>query len=434
MFITIVLLTLGFVTIITLRDWVTYRRTSTKSVQKILKNIGHAVLLNDWEKGEKDLFPLLEQGRGGKEGALFEIQILRGRGRLHEALQKTEISSRLFPEELLFRLEEGQILLELNRAQEALEAFQVCAPILRGESDFLALATALCQAGEPQQGLDILHAFLPKTHNGHMFALAGDALYDLKLFREAISHYKHAIELGCTTHHVFVQLGHAFRRLGNLSESEKIFRELLDMGGQDIDATLGLGACLQERGHHNKALLIYQTRLATKDLRLTHQAAIAALRCKKYRFAETYFFEVLQQQQPDPQLLSYYGLCLEHQKKWQEAEQIYLKFIQLFPSEPQGYRALAWMFGVGLSQTVSLTQGVDFAHRALKLKNDPLSWEILSACAARTGQFEKAYQIQLSLSKNDKDAPTRARRQQALRTLRKRTPLGDTQVLRTQVA
>ncbi|HEY4831349.1 MAG TPA: hypothetical protein VIH61_02195, partial [Waddliaceae bacterium] len=172
----------------------------------------------------------------------------------------------------------------------------------------------------------------------------------------------------------------------------------------------------------------------TKDLRLLHQAGFAALRSKKYRAAETYFFEVMQQQEPDPQTLAYYGFSLENQKKWQEAEQTYLKLIQVFPAYPQGYRALAWMFGVGLSQTVSHEQGINYAHRALKLKNDTVSWEILSACAARTGAFDKAYQIQLTLAKQDADTQTRARRQQALRTLRKKMPLGNHHVLRSLVA
>ena len=41
-----------------------------------------------------------------------------------------------------------------------------------------------------------------------------------------------------------------------------------------------------------------------------------------------------------------------------------LKLIRLFPNDYQGYRALAWMFGVGLSQTVSQTQGLNYAHIA----------------------------------------------------------------------
>jgi tetratricopeptide (TPR) repeat protein len=434
-FISITLLTLGIVAFITIHDWV-MRRATAKSIQKLLTRVEQSISLQDWEKAEQELAQLLEKGKAGKEAYLLEIKILRGKGSLHEALQKVAVQSRMFPEELLFRLEEGKVLLELNRTQEALTAFQVCAPILRGESDLVSLASALCKAGHPQECLDALAPYLKHSLNGQMLGLAGDAFYELKLFSEAIIHYRKALDLGYKTHQLYVQLGHAYRRYGNLTNAEKTFRNLLEKDAGDSDATLGLGACLQERGQHNKALLIYQASLVvhTKDLRLLHQAAYAALRSKKYRFAEVYFFEVLRQQEADPSTLAYYGFCLESQKKWQEAEQTYLKLVQLFPNYYQGYRALAWMFGVGLSQTLSHTQGLNFAHVALKLKHDPISWEILSACAARTGQFDKAYQIQLALSKQDKASDARARRQQTLRTLRKKIPLGDTQVSRTQVA
>jgi len=449
-FISIALLILGLVAFITLQDWV-ISHASEKSIQRILKRVEQSLSLQDWEKAENELYQLIEQEKGGKEAFLLEIKILRGQNKLQEALDRVRQHSRMFPEELLFRLEEGKVLLELKQPQEALTAFHVCTPILRGESDIFSLASALCQAGYPQECLDALAPYLyPKnlkdcptgsldiqpSLNGQILALAGEALYELKHFSEAIAYYRKALELGYKTHHLSVQLGHAYRRFGHLAYAEQTFRDLLDKDVGDIDATLGLGACLQERGLHHKALLIYQASLAlhAKEVRLLHQAAHAALRIKKYRFAEVYFFEVLQQQEPEPHILSYYGFCLENQKKWQEAEQAYLKLIQLFPNFYQGYRALAWMFGVGLSQTLSQTQGLNFAHVALKLKHDPLSWEILSACIARTGQFDKAYQIQLALSKQDKEGEQRTRRQQTLRTLRKKMPLGDTLVTRTQVA
>ena len=68
---------------------------------------------------------------------------------------------------------------------------------------------------------------------------------------------------------------------------------------------------------------------------------------KRYGQAETFFQEIMQRQSPDLQTLAYYGLCLEYQKKWQEAEQTYLKLIETFPNAHHGYRALAWLFESG---------------------------------------------------------------------------------------
>lgn len=435
MFIAFACLTLGIITLITLRDWVHYARKSSKSIQKSLKRISQHISLKEWDLALKELTPLLENGRGGKDAALFEIQVLRGTGQWEEAIPKIKEASHNYPEERLFRLEEGLILLQLGKPQEALEAFQACTSILHNEMDWLAYAEALLLSGNAQECLAVLSPHLESSQNGKLAALAADALYELKNFQNAIGLYNHALTLGYATHRVFTQLGHAYRRLGTLADAEKIFRNLLDKNPSDIEAILGIGTCLQERGQYTKAFLIYQAGLSwNRDLRLLNKAAYAALRTKRYRQAEAYFIETTQRQEPDPQTLSYYGLSLESQNKWQEAEQSYLKLIELFPACHHGYRALAWMFGVGLSQTVSQEQGINFAHRALKLQNDPISWEILSACAARTGEFDKAYQIQLNLAKQDTDPAARTRRQQALRTLRKGLPLHDQHVVRSLVA
>lgn len=435
MFIAFACITLGIITLITLRDWSYSARKSSKSIQKNLKRISQFITLKKWDVALKELAPLMENGKGGKETALLEIQILHGTGQLAEALAKIHNAGSHYPEELLFRLEEGLILLQLKKPQEALTAFHACKAILRNESDLLAYASALLGSNYAQECLDVLSPYLENAENGQLVALAADAFYELKNFSNAIQFYNQALALRYTSHRTFNQLGHAYRRLGNLAAAEKIFRSLLDKDPSDLEAILGIGSCLQERRQYTKAFLIYQTGLSwSRDSRLLNKAAYTALRTQKYRKAEDYFFEIMETQELDSETMAYYGLCLELQKKWQEAEQNYLKLIEFFPACHHGYRALAWLFGVGLSQTISLIQGLNFAHRALKLQNDPISWEILSACAARSGAFDKAYQIQVSLAKHDKDPDARSRRQQALRLLRKGMPLHDQHVVRSLVA
>lgn len=436
MFTVIVLLTLLAVVFLTFCDWIRAPRFSARSIQKSLKSISQAISLNDWMRAEKELKPLIDAGKGGKESLLYIIQVLRGTNRLEEAFSLVSKAAREFPEDLLFRLEEGNILLQMKRPQEALQAFQVCSPILRGETDYCLLALAFYQVGNYPQCLELLEPWLPSTQNGEIFQLAGDALFEQKRFKESIESYSRALNLGHQTHHILTQLGHAFRRFGNLGESERIFRSLLETDPDDLLSTLGLGACMQERGHYQKALLIYQSGGAwnTQDPRLMKEAGICALKTQKFNFAEKYFFTVLQKEGPSPSILTHYGYSLEGQKKWQEAEQVYLKLVQEFPSFPHGFRALAWLFGVGLSTTLTNEQGLHFAHAALKLKNDFVSLEILSACQARAGQFTKAYQIQEALSNHDQDPSARLRRQEALRKLRNNLPLDGHHVSHSHVA
>lgn len=424
---------IGLITIVAIRHWCFSRLDYSKSAQKALKQIAQHISLQEWEKARKCLLSLPD--RKNKEALLCEIEILIGEMRPQEALEIAEEASRLFPEELHFRLLEAQCLLEQNRPEEALAAFQVCAPILRKEYDLLTLASALCRTGYTKEALDILNQ-LPPAQNGYRTEIAADAFYTQKNFPEAIAHYKKAIELKRPAHRLYLQIGHAHRRQGHLSEAETCFKALLDNNCQDIDAALGLGACLQERGAHHKAFLIYQTALcySSRNLKVSHQAAFAALRAKKYDFAEKYLFEVLQNERDDPQLYAYYGYSQEMQQKWIEAESSYLRSIERFPAYCPGYRALAWLFGVGLSQRITKEQALHFAHLALKLKNDPLSWEILSAVSARIGEFDQAYQIQQLLAKQDKEPEQKARRQELLRHLRKKLPLGHLHIIRAEVA
>ncbi|NGX61901.1 MAG: Beta-barrel assembly-enhancing protease [Chlamydiae bacterium] len=434
MFTTIALLILVFIAYLALRDRVKRRRLSAKGIQKILNALSQHLLLEEWEQAEKHLDLLLQQDVKGKKISLFTVQVLRNRGALQEALAKAREGAELYPEELLFRLEEGKVLLTLGRPKEALQALHLCSPIIRSESNYYLLASAFFHAGHYSRAHQILTPLLPHTQSGEVFFLFGEILFAQKEFAQAIQAYFQAMEYGYHSHKLFSQLGHAYRRLGNLSQAEKVFREILEKSPGDLIATLGLGACLEERGHHQKALLIYQSSEAWEEHNPTlfKAAGLCALKTKKYSLARQYFGEIMQSTSPDAELLSYYGFALEGEKRWQEAEQTYLQIIHYFPSNPTGFRALAWMFGVGLTKTLSPEEGISFAHIALKLQNETICWEILSACEARGGNFEKAYQIQERLSALDKGRESRSRRQQALRHLRKNLPLENHHILRTE--
>ncbi|NGX46536.1 MAG: hypothetical protein K940chlam2_01728, partial [Chlamydiae bacterium] len=247
--------------------------------------------------------------------------------------------------------------------------------------------------------------------------------------------YKKALAFTNHPHHILNQLAHAYLHMRKMDEAEKLFRQILGRDSSDCSATLGLGACMQKRNMPRKALLIYQSGKAweKKDPHILHQAGICALRTQKYTLASQYFSQVMRIQGPSPQLLSYYGLSLECQRRWTEAEQNYFQFIELFPSESHGYRSLAWLFGVGLSSSLSLDQCYKYACVSLKMAPDPSSWEIMSACEARKGNFTRAHQILEYLLSSDKDGATRVRRQHAMRNLRKNLPLVNQHVLRNSL-
>lgn len=413
-------------------------RLSDIVTKKNIKKASRLISSNNYQEAQKLLTRIISNKKGSKAGLLLHVHLLRKKRCLKEALTILSYAKRRWPEELQFRLEEGLILLELGQPKEALEAFEVCSPIIKKEADILALSSALYLTGKTKQAYDLVEPLVEHTQNGELLALVGNIFFGQKQFHKSINFYTNAINLGYKTHFLSTQLAHSFRQLGNLAKAEQIFRSLLKKDGDDLDAILGLGACMQERGDFQRALLIYQTSTVwnKKDHRLMREAAICALKTKKYFFAELYLLEVINKMEKniDPTILARYGFALEKQNKWQEAEQLYLRLIQEYPSYPQGFRALAWMFGVGLTRTISNEDGKNFAYIAANLSNDTISWEIVSACEARLGNFQKAYQIQLLLVNKDKTKPERIRRQQALRSLRKQHPLDEQQVIRSLVA
>jgi len=435
-FVTIAFGILLLIAFLAFRDRIKYPRFTIKNYKKMLQKAAQFCAWGNWEEAEKELLPLFVIQEAQKEATLLYSQVLRGTKRFEEALDFLMKASRDCPEELLFRLEEGKILLELERPLEAIEAFKVCAPILHSPSDLLEFAMAYFQTGKAEKAWGLIEPLIPHSQEGRLLALGGDCLFEKKKFQEAIHLYQLAIERGWKTQPLLTQLGHAFRKQGNLSMAEKTFRQILEKDPSDLHATLGLGACMQERGFYHKCLLFYQSSKAweKKDARLLRQAAICAMISKRYAFAIPYFIEVIHQQGATAQLLFYLGYCYEGRLKWQEAEQTYLRLTREFPSEANGYRALAWLFGVGLSTVQSVDEGMRNANLALKLLPDQISWEILSACEARRGCFQRAHQIQEYLATLDQDKETLARRKQAMRSLRKQRPLDDQLVGRAQVA
>ena len=435
MFIVCAVLTIASICYIAFRHWVKSARLSALTIQQTLNKIAQHISLEEWDLATSKLIPLLENKRGGKRAALFDVQILRQQKAYKEAYQKIQKALRNFPQELIFKLEEGKILLKLGKPRQALAAMERCSAIIRSETDVYTYASALLQSGYPKQAVDMLEPWLTQTHVGKLFSLAAWAHFELKDFAQTIGYYTRAMELGFTSHKLLIQLGHAYRRYGNLQEAEELFKGLLEKDSMDIAALLGLGNCLQERRQYHKALLLYQSGKLweQKDKRLLLQAGICALNTHKYNYAEKYFLELLTIE-TTPKVLAYLGYAHEKQCKWREAEGSYRRVIEENPSDPNGYRALAWMFGVGTSATISQDQAINYAHIALNIAPDPLTWEILSACEARIGNFKRAYEIQQALAKGDLDRESRQRRQSALRKLRSEAPLNSEHVVHTLVA
>lgn len=409
---------------------------SQKDLGRIRKKISEEIALGNWENASKELKILQDKKVLDLELALFEIQILLANKSYREALELIEKYLTIYQHNFSLYRQQGKILLSLGEANSAIESFKKCKTVLKEEEDWIDWTSALFQGGLIQEAWNELQEVLHITKNPRFFALAGDCQFGFSDYQKALYYYQLAMENGWDNYHILSRTAHSLKYLGKIFQAEACFRKILEKDPADVCATLGYGACLEAKGKYGKALLVYQRGKAWDkgEWSILRQAGICAIYTQKYDFAEIYLRESLKRASPSPQSLAFLGYSLEKQERWKEAESIYLQLVQEFPEHIAGYRALAWLFGVGKSLSISSKEGLLLAQKAVQIQADSASFEILSACEARAGNFSRAHRIQEKLSSQSSDKRSRLRRCRAMRILRKNMPLDETCILRARVA
>lgn len=391
--------------------------------------------LNNWEKAEKKLTRLWEKGHKTPEAALELALSCRGLKKYAKALNVLEEAISHFPERKKLLVEKANLLFEMGRIEEALPIFHQNERLLT-ESDLFNFISTLLQNEKYAIACSILDKNKSLVHSTRFLALAGDAYLHLEHFGKASEFYKQALEKGWVNHSVLTKQAHCLKCLGRLGEAKKYFRYLMMKDSEDIGACLGLGACFEQEGDYTRALNVYKgsSRWEEKDPRLLLRGGICYNYLGEYQKAHNYLLEAVNKGIVSAQVLTFLGYSLEAQKEWEQAQAWYLRLVEAYPNHPAGYRALAWLFGVGLSVDLTPEEGLSFAHRSVDLMPDAISWELLSACEARAGNFDRAHTIQERLSTEENDQFTKMRRQKAMRALRKRQPLNDQLVSKVRVA
>jgi tetratricopeptide (TPR) repeat protein len=426
----VILFSIAFLGAMTYLVW---RRGSPPSKQSILsvqKSAEHLVSLGNYEGALVEITPLIEQGVFEPAIEMLYIQILRGTGQYEEALDRIERLLLVESENLKLFQEKGRVFLEQADPIAALECFERALPVMRDENCAVDFASAHFLIGSVEQAWKSIEKFARESVNGRLLAIAGDCHFHWKRYPVAIHFYQRARHFGWVNQQTLKRLGYSLRRVGNIREAERYFRQILEYDSADIAATLGLGACLEGRGLYERALIIYQSGQAWDlgDGRILRQAGICAVRTHQYPYGELYLAESIKRGGATIEALAYLGYSYEKQKKWSQAEKIYRQLVDQYAGHVAGYRALAWLYGVGLSESLDAAEGLAMAKKALEILPDSSSWELLSACEARAGNYAKAHNIQEQLSHQTEDQSTRLRRRNAMRILRQKRPLDEEHV------
>ncbi len=428
-----VIISLG---LLALREWLMSHRPSPQKIKRLQNDTARHIVLGEWNLAKKSLKLLINKRLAYPETAILHIQVLRGLNQSDHALFVADKFLTLFPQQLTLHHERAKTLMDLGRPKEALYSFERCKTLLHRDDDFADYIQALLLIKEVDAAWSILQPVIKRTKHGRLLALAGDCQFHKENHAQAILQYKQAQKNDWEHNQTSFRLGLCFKSLGNYVQAQEFFRALLDENGSDVVLAYELGTCFEAQGDFTGALACYQERKIWEqgDARILRQAGICAIYTKQYQYAEIYLGECMKKGNHTPQVLAFYAHSLECQHLWKEAEALYLRLTEDFPLHVWGFRALAWLYGVGLSDGLDADLGLSMAQRALELQPDSTSWEILSACEARSGNFDKAHHIQEHLSCQTKDKLIQMRRRKAMRILRQKVPLNETQVSRVLVA
>ena len=407
-----------------------------RKVELAQNSAAQHIALGHWEAASQELRLLVRRKLGGVRSQVLYAQVLRGIQRPMEALEVVEEALQSHPNHLDLIHQKGKVLLDLGASQEALSYLFQCVPIIHGEEDHLDLASAFFQEGYIKEAWDQISPFIVQSRNGRLYALAGDCHFRWKQYCRALFYYLKGQYCGWKTHTMVMRIGFCLLHCNKLNEAERYFHRILVHDSSDVLSTLGLGAVLEAKRQYQQALAVYQGGNAWDHCHgiILRQAGLCAIRMKQHQFAEMYLKAAIRHGERSPKSFAFLAYCLECQHKWVDAEKVYFQLIEEHPDHVAGYRGIARLFGVGLSNHIDERTGLAMAHQAVKISPDAISWELLSACEARIGNFIKAHDIQEQLSSYPSDEHSRQRRHRAMRTLRQKTPLDEHLVCQALVA
>jgi protein O-GlcNAc transferase len=193
----------------------------------------------------------------------------------------------------------------------------------------------------------------------------GDAAETVGNNSQAETIWRQVLELEPNNGKAYNNLGNALRRQGKIDEALAAHQKALQLNPNDAEAYVGIGNVLNAQGKSEEALASHQ-----KALQLNPKLAIAynglgnALRQQKKLDAAVAAYQKAIQLNPN-YALAYYnlGITLRQQKKLDAAVAAYQKAIQLNPNDADAYYYLS----IALSDQKKLDAAVAAYQKAIQL-------------------------------------------------------------------
>ncbi|EPP34530.1 TPR repeat family protein [Chlamydia ibidis] len=398
-----------------------------KYAAQVIQEVHLSMELKEWGVAEQKLLPVLKKRRYRRLCLFDYMRILRGLERFEEVDKLLAEANRLGLHSWHFFREVAYKACRYAAYRESAQAFSLVPRDMFEEQDAAKYALVLVRVGQLESACAVIEPWISPLSHQETYITVGHIYFTSKRYGDAVEFYNRAIALAPCPPDVIYNLAHAYRISGQYNEARKLFCKLLSEANYKEEAIFNIGLCEQKLGRFAQALSIYRSSALWKrgDALLMKYAALAAVEEEAYQLAEycwQFAFRCPAYAEDKSCMLSY-GLSLCHLEKYTEAEKIYLKVVQKFPDCPIACKALAWFSGVGYAKMITVEEGLVYAKRALKVNHTSATLELLSACEARLGNFDTAYEIQTFLSVQDLSLQQKKRRALIMRNLRQRLPL-----------
>lgn len=402
--------------------------------QHALEEARVCIELRDWGLAEQYLGSVLKQHWNGIPRLslyLLYIRVLREMRRHGEIapILKRALRMRVYHPHLWIEL--GHHCFIQREYERSIRAFQSVPEDLLGEQDAANYAQALIAVRDFVQAYRVLQPWMESISCVDMCIAIGSVYFSLEHYLEASDFYACALrDWGVRDDYVQYRLGLSLFHLQRYAEAESYLQPLAHHREYGVLASSYYGLCLAHQGHVESSLSWFQGSAYwhRMDRFFVICAARVAMMGSIFHVAQECWEMVLRKygmESWDAESFHGYGASLCYQKKYREAEHVYLRLTTQFPNQDLGYRAIAWLVGIGCSERISVVEGIQYAKRAVQIRCSQETLELWSICEARAGNFQEAYRIQEKLVSYDRTREQKRRRDVIMRNLRKKMPISD---------
>lgn len=303
-----------------------------------------AYLREDYASAAEHLRWLVERDGRAPERWMNLGLCLRRQGQLEPALDAYREALRRQADLSEAHIRTVEILLELGRTDEALEACRTGIESCPDAADLYLLAVGIHEkAGRWQDAEALLEVLaLRQSNNADAWFRLGNLRYDRQAFAEAVEAYRTAIEARPDWPEAYLNLGLAYYESGQYDAAAQVFDRALALR-PDWDAALRAAAVNALRQNLLEAALQYHKRLIETghgDPEILYNAAVLNEQLGQKEEAELLYRQALEWKPDFAEALVGLGYVLESTGRADEARQYWARAMEVKPELAEDYFGL----------------------------------------------------------------------------------------------